>query len=56
MESNKYARVVVYPSINKATLWTANPIESHELAVANGAINNLDYTNFRNDEEKSKLK
>merc|ERR1712032_1202150 len=28
MRTNVYARVVVYPSIGKATIWTANPIKS----------------------------
>lgn len=55
MTSNKYARVVVYPSIGKATIWTANPVKSRSAAVANGATYNPSYTNFRNDEEKSML-
>ena len=32
MQSNKYARVVVYPSTNKATIWSANPVSSREEA------------------------
>ena len=56
MQSNKYARIVVYPSIGKATIWAANPVESREVAIANGAIDNSGYTNFRNDEEKAMLK
>lgn len=55
MKANKYARVVVYPSIGKATIWTANPVESRAAAVANGAKNNSRYINFRNDEEKTML-
>jgi len=55
MKTNKYARVVVYPTIKKATIWTANPVASREAAVANGASNNSGYTNFRNDEEKAML-
>jgi len=55
MKTNKYARVVVYPTIKKATIWTANPVASREAAVANGATNNVGYANFRNDEEKVML-
>jgi len=56
MASNKYARFVVYPSIGKATVWTANPVDSREAAVANGATDHIGrYTNFRNDEEKAML-
>jgi len=58
MEKNKYARVVVYPSINKATLWTANPIDSSDIpaAIENGAYDSTsDYMNFRNKEEKELL-
>ncbi len=40
MKTNKYARIVVYPSIKKATVWMANPVESCEAAVANGAVDN----------------
>jgi len=55
MKGNKYSRVVVYPSIGKATIWTANPVESKEAAIAKGAEHNDDYTNFRNEEEKAML-
>jgi len=55
MQTNKYARVVVYPTIKKATIWTANPVASREAAVANGAKNNSSYANFRNNEEKAML-
>jgi len=55
MKENKYARVVVYPSIRKASIWTANPVESREAAVANGAVDYDGYINFRNDQEKAWL-
>jgi hypothetical protein len=55
MRANKYARVVVYPSIGKATLWTANPVDSREAAVAEGAADRYGYTNFRNGAEKEML-
>ena len=55
MQSNKYARVVVYPSINKATVWTANPVISREDAMTRGAINSPGYTNFRDKKEKGLL-
>jgi len=55
MQSNKYARVVVYPSINKATIWTANPVSSREEAVVKGAVNSPGYMNFRDEHEKSLL-
>ncbi len=58
MEQNKYARVVVYPSINKATLWTANPIpaSSVEDYIAGGAFDSTNgYMNFRNEGEKALL-
>jgi hypothetical protein len=55
MKTNKYARVVVYPTIKKATIWMANPVASREAAVANGAKNNSSYANFRNNEEKEML-
>lgn len=58
MENNKYARVVVYPSINKATVWTANPIPASTVStvIENGAFDSTsDYMNFRNEEEKSLL-
>lgn len=55
MESNKYARVVVYPSLDLATVWRANPVANKGDAVARGALDNTDYTNFRNKEEKSWL-
>ena len=55
MTSNKYARVVVYPSIQKATIWTANPVLSREEAIAKGATNSPGYMNFRDDREKQLL-
>ena len=55
MKSNKYARVVCYPSINKATIWTANPVSSREAAMANGAVDSESYMSFRSDEEKKML-
>lgn len=55
MESNKYARIVIYSSIGKATIWTANPVESREAAIANGAVNSPSYINFRDDNEKAML-
>lgn len=55
MKSNKYARVVVYPSVNKATIWTANPVSSRKEAVVRGAVNSPGYTNFRNENEKMLL-
>lgn len=55
MKSNKYARVVVYPSINKATIWVANPVSSRKEAMERGAVNSNSYTNFRDADEKKKL-
>lgn len=56
MEKNKYARVVVYPSINKATVWSANPVPSIKDAVAKGAIDRSGgYINFRDEHEKAWL-
>lgn len=55
MKSNKYARVVSYPSIGKATIWTANPVKSREAAVAKGASSHRGYTDFRNLAEKTML-
>lgn len=55
MKSNKYARVVVYPSIGKATIWSANPVSSREKAISNGATNSPGYMNFRDDNEKHLL-
>jgi len=54
MKSNKYARVVVYPSISKATIWTANPVDPKD-AVARGAIRSKGYINFRDENEKAML-
>jgi len=56
MQSNKYARVVVYPSINKATIWTANPVLSRKDAIERGAVNSPGYTNFRDENEMEMLK
>lgn len=55
MQSNKYARVVVYPSTNKATIWSANPVSSRESAMERGAVNSPGYTNFRDENEKEML-
>lgn len=56
METNKYARIVVYPSINKATLWTANPVQSIADALSRGATDcSGGYMNFRNETEKAWL-
>lgn len=56
MENNKYARVVVYPSINKVTLWKANPVSSVMDAVSRGATDcSGGYMNFRNENEKAWL-
>ena len=56
MEKNKYARVVIYPSINKATVWSANPVPSIKDAVAKGAIDRSGgYINFRDEHEKAWL-
>ena len=55
MRNNKYARVIVYPTLNQATVWTATPVESKEAAIAQGATFLEEYTNFRNLEEKEML-
>lgn len=55
VKTNKYARIVVYPNINKATIWGANPVSSRREAIDRGAVNSPNYTNFRNDEEKELL-
>ena len=55
MRNNKYCRVVVYPSIGRATIWTANPVASREEAIKRGAVNYPGYANFRNKEEKQML-
>jgi len=55
MQGNKYARMVVYPSIDKVTVWTANPVEKGA-AVEAGAKHNKGVVNFRDDNEKSWLK
>lgn len=55
MQKNKYARVVVYPSIDKATIWTANPVNTRDEAVKRGAVNFPGYANFRNNDEKASL-
>ena len=54
MKTNKYARVVVYSSIMKATVWTANPVKRGE-AVARGATKSKGYINFRDENEKAWL-
>ena len=51
MRDNTYCRVVVYPTIDTVTVWTAEPVEPGS-AVADGATNTTDYTNFRNANEK----
>ena len=58
MRENKYARVVVYPSVNKATIWYANPISDEEvnIAITEGAFDSTKgYMNFRNENEKAWL-
>lgn len=55
MRNNKYARVIVYPTLNQATVWTATPVESKEAAIDQGATFLEEYTNFRNLEEKEML-
>jgi L-gulonolactone oxidase len=54
MCSNKYARVVVYPSINKATVWTAE-IVSSDSAKVDGSNKVESYINFRDENEKAML-
>ena len=52
MAGNKYARIVIYPSVNKVTVWSANPVASVEEAVAQGAKDcSAGYINFRDDDE-----
>eukprot|EP00039_Didymoeca_costata_P030332 m.29055 g.29055 ORF g.29055 m.29055 type:complete len:683 (+) comp8059_c1_seq1:44-2092(+) len=53
-ESNKYLRVVIYPGLQKATIWTANPVRKGS-AVATGATGTSTYMNFRSTEEKEML-
>lgn len=55
MNENKYARVIVYPTLGQATIWTAKPVASKEEAIEMGAAFSDDYTNFRNGEEKGWL-
>lgn len=58
MKENKYARVVVYPSINQATVWYANPISKEEVdkAIEDGAVDSTGgYMNFRDENEKAWL-
>ena len=55
MMSNKYARVVVYPSIGKATIWMANPVSPRAEAMAKSAVNLTGYMNFRDEKEKTLL-
>merc|ERR1712232_1520022 len=50
----KYARVVVYPSLHIATIWSANPVQKGE-AVAKGATRTNGYMNFRDEYEKAWL-
>lgn len=52
MRSNKYARVVVYPSLDMATIWTANPIDKP--GSSGGMVTN-GYINFRDEHEKAWL-
>jgi len=54
MRENKYCRVVVYPSLNKATIWVANPVKKGE-GVARGATEMAGYCNFRDEHEKTWL-
>lgn len=55
MRTNKYARIVVYPSLDMATIWTANEIENQGDAVARGALKSSGYINFRDENEKAWL-
>ena len=55
MMSNKYNRVVVYPSIGKATIWMANPVSSRSEAMDKGAINSPGYMTFRDEQENTLL-
>lgn len=52
MKSNKYTRVVVYPSIKTATIWIANPVTSRKEAKSRGATSCNGYVNFRDEHEK----
>jgi len=56
MQSNKYARCVVYPSISKVTVWTANPVKfKGESVIGRGALETIGYINFRDETEKAWL-
>lgn len=55
MEGNTHARVVVYPSLDLATVWKASPIEKKGGAVARGAFKSKGYINFRDEHEKALL-
>ena len=55
MQSNKYCRIIVYPSIDMATIWEANPVGKRGDAVARGALKSKGYINFRDEYEKAWL-
>ena len=55
MESNKYCRIIVYPSIDMATVWQANPVEKKGDAVSRGALKSRGYINFRDENEMAWL-
>jgi len=55
MQNNKYARIVVYPSIDMATVWRANPVAKKDDGVARGAVTSDNYINFRDEYEKTCL-
>jgi hypothetical protein len=50
-ETNKYLRVVVYPTLELATIWRANPVNIH-----NDAVRHDSFVNFRNLEEELLLR
>lgn len=54
MRSNKYCRIIVYPSLRCATVWMAKPVDKEE-AIREGASFSKDYVNFRSEEEKEWL-
>jgi len=55
MQNNKYARIVVYPSIDMATVWRANPVAKKDDGVARGSVMSDNYVNFRDEYEKTCL-
>ena len=55
MQNNKYARIVVYPSIDMATVWRANPVPKKDDGAARGAVTSINYINFRDEYGKTRL-